>query len=349
MKLIVQIPCHNEAATLPGVVADIPRAIEGVDKVEILVIDDGSTDGTADVARACGVDHVVSSRKNRGLARTFRLGLDSCIQLGADIIVNTDGDNQYPGADIPRLIGPILSGQADIVIGDRQTSRIASFSWMKKLLQRWGTAAVSRLSDVDVPDAVSGFRAFTRDAALNTNIVSSFSYTIETLIQAGRKHYAVESVPIVVNPTTRPSRLFRNIPHFITRSVSTMLRIYAMYQPLKIYFYFGATLVLLGSIPIVRFLIYYLAGQGEGKIQSLIIGAVLITLGGLSLMFGLIADLINFNRQLSEMVLERVRKLEAHALPLERTTDQGEEQEGLRARPPHVTGQGEAGEKPAAE
>jgi glycosyltransferase involved in cell wall biosynthesis len=309
MKLIVQIPCHNEAATLPGVVADIPRAIEGVDKVEILVIDDGSTDGTADVARACGVDHVVSSRKNRGLARTFRLGLDSCIQLGADIIVNTDGDNQYPGADIPRLIGPILSGQADIVIGDRQTSRIASFSWMKKLLQRWGTAAVSRLSDVDVPDAVSGFRAFTRDAALNTNFVSSFSYTIETLIQAGRKHYAVESI----------------------------------------YFYFGATLVLLGSIPIVRFLIYYLAGQGEGKIQSLIIGAVLITLGGLSLMFGLIADLINFNRQLSEMVLERVRKLEAHALPLERTTDQGEEQEGPRARPPHVTGQGEAGEKPAAE
>lgn len=311
MKLIVQIPCHNERDTLPQVLAEIPREIPGVDKVEVLVIDDGSTDGTSAVAQECGADHVVTSRKNQGLARTFRLGLDTAIQLGADIIVNTDGDNQYRGADIPALIEPILRRRADIVIGDRQTAMIESFSWTKRLLQRIGTSIVSRLSDVDVPDAVSGFRAFSREAALNTNIVSSFSYTIETLIQAGRKHYAVESVPITVNRTTRPSRLFKSIPHFLMRSVSTMLRIYAMYQPLKIYFYFGAGLVLIGSLPIFRFIIYFLAGQGEGKIQSLVIGAVLITFGGLSLMFGLVADLINFNRQLSEMVLERVRRIEA--------------------------------------
>lgn len=317
MKLIVQIPCHNEQETLPAVLADIPRQIAGVDQVEILVIDDGSTDRTAEIAREHGADHVVSSRRNRGLARTFRSGLDTALQLGADVIVNTDGDNQYPGADIPKLIEPILAGRADIVIGDRQTSSIESFSWTKRLLQRWGSAVVARLADLDVPDAVSGFRAFSREAALNTNIVSSFSYTIETLIQAGRKHYAVASVPITVNPTTRPSRLFASIPQFLSRSLATMLRIYAMYQPLKVYFYFGAGLVVLGSIPIVRFVIYYLAGQGEGKIQSLIIGAVLITFGGLSLMFGLIADLINFNRQLSEMTLERVRRIEAKVLAVD--------------------------------
>jgi glycosyltransferase involved in cell wall biosynthesis len=314
MKLIVQIPCHNEQETLPAVLADIPRRIDGVDKVEVLVIDDGSTDRTVEVAREHGADHVISSRKNRGLARTFRFGLETAIQLGADVIVNTDGDNQYAGADIPKLIEPIVAGRADIVIGDRQTAGIRSFSWIKRLLQNWGSAVVAKMSDVDVPDAVSGFRAFSREAALDTNIVSSFSYTIETLIQAGRKHYAVVSVPIRVNPTTRPSRLFSSVPQFLARSVATMLRIYAMYQPLKVYFYFGSALVLLGSIPIIRFLIYYFSGHGEGKIQSLVIGAILITFGGLSLMFGLVADLINFNRQLSEMTLERLRRLESRLL-----------------------------------
>jgi glycosyltransferase involved in cell wall biosynthesis len=317
MKLIVQVPCHNEQETLPAVLAEIPRHIDGVDRVEVLVIDDGSTDRTVEVAREHGADHVISSRKNRGLARTFRYGLETAIQLGADVIVNTDGDNQYAGADIPKLIEPILAGRADIVIGDRQTSGIKSFSWTKRLLQNWGSTVVAKLSDVDVPDAVSGFRAFSREAALNTNIVSSFSYTIETLIQAGRKHYAVESVPIRVNPATRPSRLFSSVPQFLARSVATMLRIYAMYQPLKVYFYFGATLVLIGSVPILRFLIYYFAGHGEGKIQSLVIGAILITFGGLSLMFGLVADLINFNRQLSEMTLERLRRLESRILAQE--------------------------------
>ena len=314
MKLVVQIPCFEEEETLPGVIAEIPRTIPGIDSVEILVIDDGSTDRTAEVARECGVDHVIRSRRNRGLARSFRTGMDAAVRLGADIVVNTDGDGQYPGADIPRLIQPILDHEADIVIGDRQTASVEGFSWTKKVMQRIGSAAVARLSDLDVPDAVSGFRAFSRKAALDMNIVSTFSYTIETLIQAGRKHYAVKAVPIQVNPVTRPSRLFRSIPQFVAKSGVTMLRIYAMYQPLRLYFYFGVGMMLLGSIPLLRFLIFYLAGSGEGKIQSLIAGAILIILGGLSLMFGLLADLINFNRQLSEMSLERIRRLESALL-----------------------------------
>jgi glycosyltransferase involved in cell wall biosynthesis len=311
MKLIVQIPCYNEEHTLPAVLAEIPREIPGVDCIEILVVDDGSSDATASVARSLGVTHVVSSRRNRGLARSFRTALDTSLRLGADIIVNTDGDNQYPGRNIPKLIEPILRGEADIVIGDRQTANNPGFSWYKKLLQRVGSAVVARLSGLDVPDAVSGFRAFTREAALNTNIVSSFSYTIETLIQAGRKHFAVGSVPIATNPKTRSSRLFRSIPEFLMQSVSTMLRIYAMYQPLRVYVYCGMLGITIGSIPLVRFLFYYFAGQGEGKIQSLVIGAVFILLGGLALMIGVIADLISFNRQLAEMTLERVRRIEA--------------------------------------
>lgn len=311
MKLIVQIPCHNEEQTLPQVLADIPRTVPGVDSIEIVVVDDGSTDRTREIAAACGAHHIVSNRRKNGLARSFRTALDASLRLGADIIVNTDGDNQYPGAKIPDLIQPILDRKADIVIGDRQTTNVPGFSWGKKLLQRIGSAVVARLSDLDVPDAVSGFRAFSREAALDTNIVSSFSYTIETLIQAGRKRYAVASIPITINPQTRPSRLFRSVPEFVFRSVSTMLRIYATYQPLRAYFYSGAVLILLGVVPVVRFLIYYFAGQGQGKIQSLIVGAILITLGGFSLMTGLIADLISFNRQLAEMTLERVRRIEA--------------------------------------
>lgn len=310
MKLIVQIPCYNEAETLPKVIADVPRSIEGIDRVEILVVDDGSTDRTREIALECGADHVIVNRRNKGLARSFRIGLDNALRLGADIIVNTDGDNQYPGNHIPELITPILNGEADIVIGDRQTAMVSDFDWKKKLLQRIGSAVVARLSDLEIPDAVSGFRALSREAALNTNVVSSFSYTIETLIQAGRKHYAVATIPIQTNEKTRPSRLFRSIPHFVAKSISTMLRIYAMYQPLKAYSYFGAIAILIGSIPIVRFLLYYLAGEGGGKIQSLIVGAILITIGGLSLMIGLIADLIGFNRQLMEMTLERVRAIE---------------------------------------
>lgn len=312
MKLVVQIPCFNEEATLPSVLADIPRKIPGVESVQVLVVDDGSTDRTAAVATECGADHVISSRRNRGLARTFRTGMDAALRMDADIVVNTDGDGQYPGREIPRLIQPILDGEADIVIGDRQTADVAGFSWAKRLMQRIGSAAVARLSDLEIPDAVSGFRAFSRKAALDMNIVSTFSYTIETLIQAGRKHYAVKAVPIEVNPVTRPSRLFRSVPQFLAKSGATMLRIYAMYQPLRLYFYFGLLLMFVGSIPLLRFVFFYLIGSGEGKIQSLIAGAILIILGGLSLMFGLLADLISFNRQLTEMSLERIRRIESH-------------------------------------
>ncbi|MFK8052125.1 MAG: glycosyltransferase family 2 protein [Woeseiaceae bacterium] len=310
MKLIVQIPCFNEAENIADVIAEIPRSIAGVDDVVVMIIDDGSTDDTVDRAKAAGADIVLQHRRNMGLAASFRGGLDRALREGADIIVNTDGDGQYPGRFIPALIQPVLEGRADICIGDRQTQTVESFSAFKKLLQRFGSALVAKLSDLDVPDAVSGFRAISRHAALNMNIVSSFSYTIETLIQAGRKQFAVTSVPIEVNTVTRPSRLFRSIGHFLSRSGSTMFRMYAMYRPLRLYCYIGGILMVLGALPIVRFLFYYLVGDGDGKIQSLIVGTVLLVLGGLAVLFGMIADLISFNRQLSEMTLERVRRIE---------------------------------------
>ncbi|MEO0615709.1 MAG: glycosyltransferase family 2 protein [Pseudomonadota bacterium] len=320
MKLIVQIPCYNEAENIADVIAAIPRDIAGVDEVVVMIIDDGSTDDTVSVARDAGADIIHRNRRNLGLARTFRAGIDRALREGADIIVNTDGDGQYPGRFIPALIEPIVKHEADITIGDRQTHKVAQFSPLKKLLQRYGSALVARLSDLDVPDAVSGFRAFSRDAAFDLNIVSSFSYTIESLIQAGRKQYAVTSVPIEVNEVTRPSRLFRSIHQFLARSGSTMFRMYAMYKPLRLYAYIGTVLMLLGAVPVVRFIIYYLLGDGSGKIQSLIVGTVLLILGGLAILFGMLADLISFNRQLSEMTLERVRRieiaLEAHETPV---------------------------------
>jgi glycosyltransferase involved in cell wall biosynthesis len=310
MKLIVQIPCYNEAETLALTLADIPRTIDGVDEVEILVVDDGSNDCTSALARSLGVDHVVRHKCNRGLASAFRTGLDACLRLNADIIVNTDGDNQYAGGDIPSLIRPILAGKADIVIGDRQTSTVAHFSPSKKLLQKVGSYIVRQLSDTNVPDAVSGFRAFSRDAALRTNIVSSFSYTIETLIQAGSKQIAVTSVPIRTNGKTRESRLFRSIPQFVTRSLATLIRMYAMYQPLRVFFYISAVLSVVGIVPILRFLYFYFTVGGAGHIQSLVLGGVSLMMGFLALLIGLLADLISFNRQLLEVTLEKVRQLQ---------------------------------------
>lgn len=310
MKLIVQIPCLNEEQTLPQTVADIPRRIPGVDSVEILVIDDGSTDRTVEIARELGVDHIVAHRRTKGLARTFRTGIDACLRRGADIIVNTDGDNQYCGADIPKLIEPILRGDADIVVGDRQTSNIAHFSVFKKFLQKTGSWVIRKVSRTTVPDAVSGFRAISRDAALHLNIVSPFSYTIEMLIQAGRKYMAVASVPVRTNTKTRDSRLFSNIPQFLERSLTTMARMYSMYRPLKVFFLIGVILSLAGTIPVIRFTYLYFIGAGDGHIQSLLLGGVLLTIGFMTFLIGLVADLIGFNRQLMEMTLEKVRRIE---------------------------------------
>lgn len=310
LKLIVQIPCYNEEHTLPATVADIPRSIPGIDKVEILIIDDGSSDRTIEVAREIGVDHIIRNKRNLGLARTFRKGLDACIALGADIIVNTDGDNQYCGADIAKLVQPIVEGKVDVVVGDRQTGNIEHFSSSKKLLQRFGSWVVRSFSGVDVPDAVSGFRAISREAAYRLNIVSPFSYTIEMLIQVGRKGMAFTSVPIRTNEKTRDSRLFKSVFRFIERSGTTTLRMYAMYQPLRVFTLIGLIMAIIGTIPMVRFLYFYFAGSGAGKIQSLIVGSALLTIGTLTFVMGLMADLLNHNRQLIEMTLEKVRKLE---------------------------------------
>lgn len=310
MKLIVQIPCYNEEQTLPRVLADIPRKIEGIDSVEILVIDDGSADKTEEVARSNGVEHLVKNKTNLGLARSFQKGLYAALQAGADIVVNTDGDNQYAGCDIPKLIKPILEGRADIVVGDRQTSQIAYFSPTKKLLQRVGSWLVRLLSGVKIPDAVSGFRAISREAAIRMNIVSSFSYTIEMLIQAGKRGMSVATVPVGVNPVTRESRLFQNIPSFLERSLTTMVRVYAMYKSFRFFFYIGTILTLLGLLPIIRFIYFYFIADGSGHIQSLVLGGILLLMGFISYMIGLVADLISFNRQLLEMTLERVKRLE---------------------------------------
>ncbi len=310
VKLVIQIPCLNEAETIAATVADLPKAIDGVSQIEILIIDDGSTDDTVAAARAAGAHHVISNGANRGLAQSFQRGLDAALRLGADIIVNTDGDNQYHGADIAALVRPILDNKADIVVGDRRTETIEHFSPLKKHLQKAGSGLVSALANADVADAVSGFRAFSRDAAMGVTVRSSFSYTTETLIQAGRRRMRIASVPIRTNKVERPSRLFRSIPQFLVRTGRTMLRAYAMYEPLKIFALLGIALMFMGAAPVVRFVIHYLAGDGEGMIQSLIIGGVIMLIGAISAMFALIADLVAYNRQLLELTLERVRKIE---------------------------------------
>ena len=310
MKLVVQIPCFNEERTLAQTIADVPRRIAGVDEVEILVVDDGSSDATLDVARRAGADHIVRHKRNRGLARAFRTALDNSLRIGADIIVNTDADNQYSGADIPRLIQPILEGEADIVVGDRETHKLDRLSGTNKMLQSVGSRVVRMMSDLDVPDAVSGFRAMSRDAALQLNVLSSFSYTIEMLVQAGQKRLCVRAVPVATNPTTRESRLFSSVPQFIERSATTLLRIYTMYRPLRVFLLLGLALGVVGALPIARFLYAYFTEGGAGHIQSLVLGGVLVMIGIMICVAGIIADLIGFNRQLIESTLEKVRAIE---------------------------------------
>src|SRR6476620_10349915 len=260
-KLIIQIPCLNEAQTLPATLADLPKSIAGVDVIEVLVIDDGSRDGTADVARACGVDHVVRLRRNKGLAAAFQAGIDACVKAGADFIVNTDADNQYAGADIAKLLMPLLRGEADICIGDRNIQGLSHMSWRKRQLQRLGSWVVRQVSNTTVPDTTSGFRAYTREAALRMTIVSEFSYTLESIIQAGKKRMAIAHVAVATNPRVRPSRLFGSIFSYIKRSGATIVRIYVMYEPLKVFTYLGLFITFVGLSGMARFFYYYLTGQ----------------------------------------------------------------------------------------
>lgn len=309
--LIVQIPCLNEEATVGETIRQVPRRIEGIDKVEVLVIDDGSTDRTRQVAEEAGADHIITFTNNKGLARAFIAGIDGALKLGADIIVNTDADNQYPGAEIPRLIAPILAEEADIVVGNRKVETIDHFSAVKKYLQKLGSWVVRKLSNTTVPDAASGFRAYNRNAAFSLNVISNFSYTLETLIQAGKGSFAVGHVAVQTNPQTRPSRLFSSTPVYIKRSIATLIRIYTMYEPLKVFTMIGGIIILLGAFLSGRFIYFVFTEGGKGHVQSLIFAAVFLIVGFQILIIGLVADTIAANRKLTESILYRVRKIEA--------------------------------------
>jgi glycosyltransferase involved in cell wall biosynthesis len=310
MKLIIQIPCYNEETVLQATLEDLPKKIEGVDTIETLIVDDGSTDSTVEVARENGANHIVSFTHNRGLARAFAAGIEKCLELGADIIVNTDADNQYKGQEITRLIRPILQGEADIVVGDRQTDRIKNFSSVKKLLQKIGSALVRRLSNARIADTVSGFRAYSRESAMHINILSEFSYTIENLIQLGIGKFRIVSVPIGTNVTLRKSRLHKGNVHFVLSQLRTIIRSYAMYKALKVFTYAGLVFLLPGLFLCLRFVYYFIfqPSRATGHIQSLIFAAVLIIVAFILFMLGIVADLISDNRKLIEEVLFYRRK-----------------------------------------
>ncbi len=310
IKLIIQIPCYNEEQTLPVTLAALPQEIPGIDVIETLIIDDGSTDATVDVAKSLGVDHIRHHVHNQGLANTFIDGLQVALQYKADIIVNTDADNQYQGADIPRLVKPILHGEADIVVGDRGMQTHPYFSPSKRFLQQLGSWIVGLAAGVSVPDATSGFRALSRDAALQTLVLSNYSYTLETLIQAGARRMAIKYVPIRVNPQTRPSRLMKNVTHFMTNSIATIIRASTMYRPLRFFLFLGSVLFAAGLVLGIRFLYFYITGTGAGHIQSLILTAILLILGFQTSLIGLLADLVGFNRKIQEETLYRLRKIE---------------------------------------
>jgi glycosyltransferase involved in cell wall biosynthesis len=289
--------------------------MSGVDQIEVLVVDDGSDDGTADIAEQLAVDYVIRQPRHSGLAAGFVAGLEASLKAGADVIVNTDADNQYRAEDIPRLLEPILANRADIVVGDRGVARMASFSPGKRLLQRLGSRVIALASGVSTPDATSGFRAITREAALHTLVLSEYSYTLETLIQAGARRMSVEYVPVGTNPNTRPSRLMKSIPHYMAHSIATILRAYTMYRPLRVFTLLSMLLLLAGFLIAARFLYYFATGSGAGHLQSLILAAVLLIVGFQTLLIGLVADLIGFNRKILEDVLYRLRRIELGSQP----------------------------------
>ncbi len=310
-KLIIQIPCFNEEKSLPVSLKDLPRKLPGIDKIEWLIIDDGSTDRTVEVARSLGVDHVVRLIRHQGLAKGFMAGIQACVEHGADIIVNTDADNQYFAGDILTLVQPILDGKAEIVVGERPITEIKHFSPLKKLFQRWGSWMVRKVSQTDIPDAPSGFRAISREAAMRMHVFSNYTYTIETIIQAGQHGMAIMSVPIRTNDFLRKSRLIHSLPAYLARSFNTILRIFMTYQPLSFFLIPGGISVLAGTLLGLRFLYFYLVtGTGSGHIQSLILTAVLLILGVLLIIVGLIADLISVNRKLLENVEYRLQRLD---------------------------------------
>jgi glycosyltransferase involved in cell wall biosynthesis len=320
LKLIVQIPCLNEEQTLPDTVSDIPREIEGIDEVEILVINDGSTDRTTEVAREAGVDHIIEFPRNRGLGYAFRAGFDACLKAGADIIVNTDGDNQYAGWDIAKLVKPIVEGRAEIVIGDRRTDTIEHFSITKQTLQKIGSRMISRLGNLNIPDVASGFRAYTRDAAIQLSTFTDFDHTAEHVVEAGQKRFAVLSIPIETNPKLRESRLFSNVSTFVIRSGLISLRTYTQYKALKIFTIFGGLSFLAGVALGVRFILYLLfTDEGLFHIQSVILAAILLLAGFQMILTGIVADLIATNRSLLDDALKRIKSIE-----LDRIEEKGE-------------------------
>ena len=310
MKLIIQIPCKDEAAQLPATLADLPRELAGFDAVEWLVIDDGSTDDTVAVARAHGVAHIVRLTKHKGLASAFQAGMDAALKLSADVIVNTDADNQYYGGDIAKLVEPILAGRADMVIGDRDVASHSEFSARKKRLQRLGSWIVRRASGTDVPDTTSGFRAYNREAALQIMVVSSFTYTLESIIQAGKQLVAIDHVPVRTNPKTRDSRLFTSVGAYVRRSAVSIFRIYSQYEPLRVFLSIAALLGLGAAAVWIRFLVAYIQGSGAGHVQSLILGAVLFNAAVMVAALGVIGDLLSAQRTMIQRTFERVRRIE---------------------------------------
>ena len=315
MKLIIQIPCYNEAKTLPKTLAQLPKAVDGFEYVEILVIDDGSTDDTTNAAREAGADHIVHLSRHLGLAQAFSQGLDASLRLGADVIVNTDADNQYKAEDIHKLVRPILDGEAEMVIGDRGVGTLDYFPAYKRALQTLGSSVVSVTAGFEIPDATSGFRALTRDVALETMVLSNYSYTLETLIQAGAKRVRVAFVPVETNPPERPSRLISSVRHYLVNSGVTIMRSFAMYRALRIFTTISAVMLLAGTVIGVRFLIAFFRGMGSGMVQSLILAAVLLIVGFITFLIGLIADLVSFNRKILEEVLYRVRRHDSDPVP----------------------------------
>lgn len=309
MKLFVQIPCLNEEETLPEVLKTIPKNVPGFESIEILIINDGSTDNTVKVAKKFGVKHFVHHRTNQGLARSFTDGLDYALAHGADVIVNTDGDNQYPQADIPKLTKPILDGKADIVIGDRQTATIAHFGFFKKKMQQFGSWVVNKAAKTNVPDTVSGFRAYSKEAAIRMHVINSFSYCTESIIHAGRKRMAITSVPVTTNPPTRKSRLFKNMWQHMYKSGRVIAKSYFMNEPLKVFVIPGLTLLIISSVPFLRYLYLTIGDQDPGQhIQSLLLGVALFTAGLLFCVLGVLADLIRTNRIIAENTLEKIRR-----------------------------------------